>query len=70
MNIYDINGRLIKNLDQSLLPSSKGFVQWDGITNEGRLANVGIYVLYISGFHPEGNIIDQKLPFVVADFLD
>jgi len=68
LNIYDESGYLIKNLSNSLLPSSQGFVQWNGIDDEGSLSNLGVYILHISGFHPDGDLVNEKLLFILADY--
>ena len=70
IDIFDAYGRPVKKLERSLLLSVNGFVQWDGINNEGNRERVGVYILYISGFHPDGDKIEQKLAFTLADFLD
>jgi len=68
LNIYDESGYLVKNLERSLLPSTEGFVQWNGIDDEGNLSNLGVYILHISGFHPDGDVMNEKLLFILADF--
>jgi len=70
IDIFDAYGRQVKKLERSLLLSVKGFVQWDGINEEGDRERVGVYILYISGFHPDGEKFEQKLVFTLADFLD
>jgi hypothetical protein len=70
IDIFDAHGRPVKKLERSLLLSVKGFVQWDGINEEGNRERVGVYILYITGFHPDGDKFEQKLAFTLADFLD
>lgn len=70
IDIFDAYGRPVRKLERSLLLSTNGFVNWDGVNEEGHRERIGVYILYISGFHPEGDKFKQKLIFTLADFLD
>jgi len=40
---------------------------WDGKTDKGRNANVGVYVLYFEMFNPQNGVRrHSKLPIVVS----
>lgn len=70
INIFDASGRPVKNLARSLFLSARGFIQWDGINEEGERERIGVYILNISGFHPDGDKVNERLLFTLADFLD
>ena len=70
INIYDAEGKFIRNLAESTLPSVNGIVQWDGTDKDGEITSMGIYVAHFSGIHPDGDIVDDKLVFAVAQVLD
>lgn len=46
LKIYDTDGRIIKTLLDGV-PAFDGSVDWNGRDEEGRRANVGIYILYM-----------------------
>ncbi|QIX61176.1 hypothetical protein HER32_08275 [Hymenobacter sp. BT18] len=54
VTIYDAQGRPVRKLVRNETLATKGFVQWDGLTDQGRKAGVGIYVLHIELFRPNG----------------
>ena len=70
VNIYDAEGKFIRNLAESALPSVSGIVKWDGTVEEGTLASMGIYIAHFSGFHPDGDRLEEKLVFAIAEVLD
>jgi len=70
VNIYDAEGKFIRNLAESALPSVSGIVKWDGTVEEGTLASMGIYIAHFSGFHPGGDRLEEKLVFAIAEVLD
>jgi len=69
INIFDANGRFILNLVESLLPSTEGFVKWDGTNMENRRSPTGLYIMHITGFHPDGDNIETKLVFAISEQL-
>lgn len=66
ITIYDANGRLIRNLINGELLMTEGSLQWDGTDNQGRKARVGIHILFIEVFNPDGNVRRFKKSCVVA----
>ena len=51
----------------NIILSTEGFLTWDGKTENGKNANVGIYVLYFEMFNPKtGNRKQFKMPIVVS----
>jgi len=64
--VFDAAGREVRNLVTNLLLASEGVLKWDGATNDGSRARVGIYVLWVELVHPEGDVERIKLPCVLA----
>jgi len=68
-NVLILNavGFKVLQLASNILLSTEGFLTWDGKTNKGKNANVGIYVLYFEMFNPKtGSRKQLKLPIVVS----
>ncbi len=55
VQIYDSEGRLIRNLKDNFYPGTNGFITWDGINDENTKALSGSYVVLITIFDLEGN---------------
>ncbi len=56
VSIYDDKGRIIKNLFSNELMGSSGFFTWDGTTNEGVKASIGVYVMLFEAFSTDGSV--------------
>jgi len=68
-NVVILNdvGVKVYQLASNILLSTEGFMTWDGKTDKGKNANVGIYVLYFEMFNPEtGSRKQLKKPIVVS----
>jgi hypothetical protein len=70
VNIYDDRGQLVKILSNNVLLNTESFVYWNGVTEEGGLADIGIYVVLVELFNSAGDRQTLKESFVLADFLD
>ncbi|RPD49800.1 hypothetical protein DNI29_03110 [Hymenobacter sediminis] len=66
VTIYDAQGRLARQLVRNETLSTKGFWQWDGLTDRGQKAAVGYYVLLIELFKPSGGQKQQYRKTVVV----
>jgi hypothetical protein len=66
IDVYDASGRLIRNLVNGELLSREGSLQWDGTDNNGRKAGVGIHILFIEIFNPQGDVRRFKKTCIVA----
>lgn len=64
--IFDVEGRPVKTLFNNELLPTEGFFRWDGETDRGDKARVGIYILWIQLFHPDGTVREFKETCVVA----
>ena len=67
VSIYDDKGRIIKNLFSNELMGSSGSFTWDGTTNEGVKASIGVYVMLFEAFSTDGSVFfTQKKAFTLA----
>ncbi|WP_139925571.1 lamin tail domain-containing protein [Hymenobacter sp. DG01] len=66
VKIYDAQGRLARQLVRNETLNTKGFWQWDGLTDRGQKAAVGYYVLLIELFKPSGGQKQQYRKTVVV----
>ncbi|MEM7102207.1 MAG: lamin tail domain-containing protein [Bacteroidota bacterium] len=64
--IYDAKGRKVHTLARNELLGTTGTKQWDGVTDEGTKARLGIYVMFIEVFDLNGNVSRFKETFVVG----
>jgi len=65
--IFNAVGVKIVQLAANILVANEGFLTWDGKTDKGKNANVGVYVLYFEMFNPQtGFRKQQKMPIVVS----
>ena len=60
IQIYDFDGRLVKTLVNNELLSSEGNFRWDGETDNANAAPLGIYVVLIRYFSPDGVTGQEK----------
>ncbi|BDS14733.1 lamin tail domain-containing protein [Aureispira anguillae] len=70
IDVYDATGRLVRNLVNGELLAREGALQWDGTDNQGRKARVGIHLLAIEIFRPDGTVRRFKKTCVVAGRMD
>lgn len=66
VSIFDVEGRLVRELPQAELASGRGQLHWDGTTSDGRLADRGAYVLLIEVYDEQGHSERYKLVAVLA----
>jgi len=65
--VFNPSGIKIAKLAQNALLSTSGALSWDGKTQQGTIAETGIYLLYFEMFHPQtGKKKIFKLPLVVS----
>ncbi|NND31005.1 MAG: hypothetical protein HKN76_00350 [Saprospiraceae bacterium] len=70
IKIYDAAGRLVSYLANNQSLSTSGFIQWDGSTDQGTRAPMGIYTFFIELFNLTGRIDQFKASCVLAMRLD
>jgi len=65
--IFDAIGNRVKKLCDNVLLSSDGFLIWDGMRDDGKIANPAVYVLYFQFFNPNtAEKKEIKLPVVLT----
>jgi hypothetical protein len=69
INIFDGNGRLVRELIHNELLGTSGVFSWDGITDGNEKANIGIYIIYIEVFDLKGDVKKYKKAAVLAGHL-
>lgn len=66
IKIFDAAGRFVKDLSTNELLATEGFIKWDGTTHERRKARVGIYIIWIQIFSPDGDVKEFKKTCALA----
>ncbi|UOR05258.1 lamin tail domain-containing protein [Hymenobacter aerilatus] len=66
VTVYDAQGRLTRRLVRNETLPLSGFVQWDGLTDQGRKAPVGAYIMLIELLHPASGSQRQYKKTVVV----
>ncbi len=70
IQIFDANGRQIKKLVQNTTLASEGTFKWEGDTENGNKARIGIYIIWIEVFKSNGEVQHIKKTCVVAGKLE
>lgn len=66
LRIYDVSGRLIKNLVRNQLIGTSGDIHWNGTDEQGELVKTGYYLLLIDTFNITGDVQQYKKRIIVA----
>ncbi|HYG40211.1 MAG TPA: lamin tail domain-containing protein [Cytophagales bacterium] len=66
VNLYDKEGRILKNLIDNQTLSLNGFIQWNGEDNNGNRVKSGIYLVLIEIFTSTGEKRKYKKEVIVA----
>ncbi len=66
VKIFDSEGRPVKLLANNEQLLTEGFLRWDGDIDGGGKGRIGIYVVWIEIFHPDGTIRTFKKTCVLA----
>lgn len=65
--MLSVTGENVFTLASNCLLATTGQFIWDGRSNNGKVANVGIYVIYIGIYHPViGKRKEMKIPIVLS----
>ena len=70
LNIYNSEGRLVRYLMQNMLLGNDARISWDGISDDGTKAPIGIYVILFEAYNTDGKLIAGKTSCVLAHPLD
>ena len=67
IDIYDANGRWTKRIAKNEILGIHGFYKWDGTTDNGTKARMGIYIVFVELVHPSGTVQRIKKTAVLAN---
>ncbi len=70
LNIYNSEGRPVRYLMQNMLLGNEARISWDGISDDGTKAPIGIYVIMFEAFNSDGKVVAGKNSCVLAHPLD
>ena len=70
LRIYDRNGREVCELKNNVLMETEGSFIWDGRSNNGNKAPIGIYLIYLEVFDADGSLEKYKTTTVLGGRLD
>ncbi|MBN1349703.1 lamin tail domain-containing protein [candidate division KSB1 bacterium] len=65
LKIFDVRGRLIKTLRNNEASSATGSVIWDGRTDDGQFARMGMYVVFMEALDDSSGILKTIRQVVV-----
>lgn len=66
VNIFDSRGRKVRTLEDVATIGKQGSMHWDGITDAGKKAPIGIYVILVKLFTLTGKTESYKLACTLA----
>ncbi|MGM0530668.1 MAG: lamin tail domain-containing protein [Bacteroidota bacterium] len=66
VRIYDSKGRLVRHLINNQTMDREGFFSWDGLDDNRRKADMGIYVIYVEVYNLKGEVSAYKVSCVLA----
>ena len=69
IRIYDANGRPTKELATNELLGASGTFTWDGTTDKGEKARIGMYIILFESFNTTGKTNTYKLSTVLGGHL-
>lgn len=70
MTVYDIAGREVRKLMESLLLGTEGAISWNGVLDDGGLGRMGAYIVVFEVFDLEGNTELYKKTVTLAHKLN
>ncbi|MCP9235133.1 lamin tail domain-containing protein [Lewinella sp. JB7] len=66
VSVFDVEGLPVAQLERVALLAAEGALNWDGTTDNGRLAPPGAYIILVESFDGEGHTHRYKLLAVLA----
>lgn len=66
VRVFDSRGRLIRMLAPGELLATSGVITWDGTTDDGMKAPIGIYIIHMEVFEPGGQVKNYRASAVLA----
>ncbi|MGF1564682.1 MAG: lamin tail domain-containing protein [Flavobacteriales bacterium] len=70
VQVYDDFGRPIRQVTNNVLAATEGSFSWDGFTDGRQKAGIGMYIVFLEAFHPDGEVIQAKAVAVLGHLLD
>jgi len=67
ITIYDTGGRRIKRLVRNKLLGTSGVFSWDGRNEANMQSKIGMYLIHMEIFHPDGDVKHYKKTVVLGD---
>jgi hypothetical protein len=65
VQIFDLKGQLIRTLQENFFSGRFFNVAWDGKGNSGRLARIGIYIIFMQMFNERAGVLREMKSTVV-----
>ncbi|WP_164675085.1 lamin tail domain-containing protein [Anditalea andensis] len=66
IKIFDISGKLIKEIIQNEIWGTSGFYTWNGTDMNGKKVKIGYYIIWVELLNLEGKVINLKKSVVVS----
>ncbi len=66
LQVFDLNGRLIRKVLNNQTLSTEGELIWDGLSDSAQRIDPGIYILSIDAFSPSKNPISKQFTVIVC----
>ena len=70
IDIFNDAGQRVKRLANNVSLATNGFIQWDGITDEAKIGRIGVYIIAIELFHPDGDTFLDRIAVVLSKPVD
>ncbi len=70
ITIYDDSGYKISRLTNNHLMGNSGIFKWSGLDDHNLALPIGMYIIFYSFFHPDGDIFEGKKVVVLAQDLN
>ena len=61
IRVFDRSGRKVRTLSPGKLLATEGVITWDGTTDDGEKASVGVYVIHVEMVHDQGRVQTERL---------
>ncbi len=63
--VFDMEGRVVKNISRAQPIGHRGFVSWDGTDLENNPCVTGVYIILAALYEPQSGVYSQKLPVLL-----
>jgi hypothetical protein len=66
VTIYDVQGRVVRELGKNVLLGASGTLTWDGTRDNSQRALSGLFIVFIKAYNFNGDVKTYKLPCAVT----